>query len=155
MGEDLAFLTNVVAPEYLRTLTIGLVAGREFESRDDPAAPPVAIVNETLARRFWSDPSAAIGQRLRVGTDGWRTVIGVARDIKYSRVTERPRPYVYLPLLQTYQSSMVLHVRGISRHGHDHRPRSGAPPGPRSRPAAARSQNARRAGPGDASCFSR
>ena len=112
VGEDLAFLTNVVAPEYFRTLTIGLVAGREFESRDDAAAPPVAIVNETLARRFWSDPSAAIGQRLRVGTDGWRTVIGVARDVKYSRVTEGPRPYVYLPLLQTYQSSMVLHVRG-------------------------------------------
>ena len=112
VGEDLAFLTNVVAPEYFRTLTIGLLAGREFESRDDAAAPPVAIVNETLARRFWSDPSVAIGQRLRVGTDGWRTVIGVARDIKYSRITERPRPYVYLPLLQTYQSSMVLHVRG-------------------------------------------
>ena len=56
VGEDLAFLSNVVAPEYFRTLTIGLLAGREFESRDDAAAPPVAIVNETLARRFWSGP---------------------------------------------------------------------------------------------------
>ena len=57
MGEDLAFLSNVVGPDYFRTLRIGLLAGREFETRDDGPAPPVAIVNETLARRFWSDPA--------------------------------------------------------------------------------------------------
>ena len=39
-------------------------------------------------------------------------MIGVARDIKYSRVTEGPRPYVYVPFLQQYQPSMMLHVRG-------------------------------------------
>jgi ABC-type antimicrobial peptide transport system permease subunit len=70
------------------------------------------IVNETLARRFWGDPTAAIGKRLRVASEEWRTVIGVARDIKYSRVTEAARPYVYLPFLQAYQSNMTLHVRG-------------------------------------------
>ena len=46
-GEDLAFLFNIVAPDYFRTLKIGLVAGREFVRGDDPAALQVAIVNET------------------------------------------------------------------------------------------------------------
>ena len=66
-GEDLTFLSNIVAPDYFRTLSIGLVAGREFEGRDDMAAMPVVIVNETLARRFWGGPAEAIGKRLRVG----------------------------------------------------------------------------------------
>jgi predicted permease len=110
--EDLTFLSNVVAPNYFRTLRIRIVAGREFESRDDMAAGPVVMVNETLARRFWRDPMEAIGKRLRVASDEWRTVIGVARDIKYSRVNEAARPYVYLPFLQAYQPSMMLHARG-------------------------------------------
>jgi predicted permease len=109
--EDLAFLSNVVAPDYFRTLNIGLLAGREFESRDDAAAMPVAIVNETMARRYWGGRGEAIGKRMRVGSEGWRTVIGVARDVKYSRVSEAPRPYVYLPFLQTYQPAMMLHAR--------------------------------------------
>jgi ABC-type antimicrobial peptide transport system permease subunit len=44
----------------------------------------------------------------------WRTVIGVAQDVKYSRVNEPPRPYVYLPFLQSYQSAMYLQVRGTA-----------------------------------------
>ena len=109
--EDVTFLSNIVAPDYFRTLKIRLVAGREFENRDDAAAMPVAIVNETLARRYWGG-AEAIGKRVRVASDEWRTVIGVTRDVKYSRVTEAPRPYVYLPFLQTYQPAMMIHARG-------------------------------------------
>jgi len=110
-GEDLSFLSNVIAPDYFRTLRIELLAGREFESRDDMAATPVTIVNETLARRFWGDPITALGRRVRVASAEWRTVIGVARDIKYSRFNEKPRPYVYLPFLQVYQPAMMFHAR--------------------------------------------
>ena len=42
----------------------------------------------------------------------WRTVIGVAADVKYLRINEAPRPYLYLPFLQSYRSSMILHTRG-------------------------------------------
>ena len=73
---------------------------------------PVAIVNETLARRFWGSGQDAVGKRVRVAAGEWRTVIGVARDVKYSRVNEAPRPYVYLPFLQTSRSAMMLHARG-------------------------------------------
>jgi predicted permease len=110
--EDLTFLSNIVAPGYFRTLKIGLADGREFESRDDETAMPVAIVNETAAARFWGGAANAVGKRIRVAAGEWRMVIGVARDIKYSRINEAPRPYVYLPFLQTYQPSMVLHARG-------------------------------------------
>jgi hypothetical protein len=96
--EDLSFLYNIVSPEYFSTLRIPLVSGRAFEERDDESATPVAIVNETLARRMWQTPEAAIGKRLRSGGD-WRTIVGVVRDIKYARLTEEPRPYVYFPFL--------------------------------------------------------
>ena len=49
---------------------------------------------------------------MRVADGDWRTVIGVAADVKYSRINESPRPYFYLPFLQSYRSIMVLHTRG-------------------------------------------
>lgn len=110
--EDLVFRCNVVTSDYFRTLRIGIEAGREFARRDDGSAPQVAIVNGTFARRFWGSPLNAIGKRLRYGSGEWRTVVGVARDVKYARINENPRPYVYLPFLQSYESSMILHVRG-------------------------------------------
>jgi len=112
-GEDLALLANAVGPDYFRTLRIPLLAGRGFEDRDDDAAAPVAVVNGTLAERFWGSAANAIGKRVRLaGAGDWRTVIGVAADVKYSRINEPPRPYVYLPVLQWYRSNLILHARG-------------------------------------------
>jgi predicted permease len=113
-NEDLAFLSNTVGPDYFRTLRIALVAGRAFEERDDETAAPVAMVNNTLAERFWGGAANAVGKRIRVADESWRTVIGVAADVKYLRINESPRPYVYLPFLQSYRSSMVLHTRGTA-----------------------------------------
>ena len=95
--EDLAFLSNTVGSDYFRTLRINLMAGRAFEDRDDETAAPVAVVNNTLAQRFWGGAANAIGKRIRVADGDWRTVVGVAADVKYSRINESPRPYVYLP----------------------------------------------------------
>jgi predicted permease len=111
-GEDLAFMSNTVGPDYFRTLRIRFVAGREFEDRDDETGTPVAIVNETLAQRFWGGAAAAVGKRIRVNDGSWRTVVGVAGDVKYLRIDETPRPYLYLPLMQAYRSSMTLHTTG-------------------------------------------
>ena len=66
-GEDLAFMSNTVGSDYFRTLRITVTAGREFEDRDDETGAPVAVVNATLAQRFWGSASNAIGKRLRVG----------------------------------------------------------------------------------------
>jgi predicted permease len=113
-GEDLALMSNTVGSDYFRTLRISLVAGRSFEDRDDETAAPVAVVNHTLAQRFWGGAANAIGKRIRVGDGEWRNVIGVAADVKYSRINEAPRSYLYLPFLQSYRSSMILHTRGAA-----------------------------------------
>jgi len=111
-NEDLSMLSNAVGPSYFRTLRIPLMGGREFGERDDETSEPVAVVNRTLAERFWGDTSAAIGKKVRVGGGDWRTVVGVAADIKYVRINEAARPYIYVPFLQAYRAEAVLHLRG-------------------------------------------
>jgi predicted permease len=109
--EDLTYLTNTAAPSYFRTLRIPVLAGREFEERDDESAAPVIIVNRTLAERFWGSAGAAIGKRMRVAEGEWRTIVGVAGDVKYLLINEPPRPYFYLPFLQSYRPDMIVHLR--------------------------------------------
>jgi putative ABC transport system permease protein len=111
-GEDFAFMSNTVAPDYFRTLRVRFLAGREFEDRDDETGAPVAIVNATFAQRFFGGAAGAVGKRIRVNDGSWRTVVGVAADLKYLRIDEPPRPYLYLPLMQAYRPAMTLHTRG-------------------------------------------
>ena len=98
-----------VGSDYLRTMGIGLVSGRDFDDRDAAAMPDVGVVNETLARRYFAgrDP---IGGRVRVGTRTVR-IVGVARDGKYALITESPRPFLYVPSAQWYRPDAVLIVR--------------------------------------------
>ena len=89
-----------------------LVAGREFEESDDETAVRRwRWSTHTLAQRFWGGAATAIGKRIRVGEGDWRTVIGVAADVKYLRINEAPRPYFYVPFLQSYRSGMILHTQ--------------------------------------------
>ena len=112
--EDLSFMSNTIAPGYFRTLRVPLQAGRDFDDYDDDTSAPVVIVNNTFAERFWGGAPQALGQRLRTADGTWRTVVGVASDLKYSRINEAPRPYFYLPFLQSYRSAMILHTRGAA-----------------------------------------
>ena len=101
---------------YFATLGVPLVAGREVTAADGPSSPPVAIVNETLARRLWPG-QPAIGKRLRFGGPDrpLLEVVGVARDGKYSDLTEDSRNFVYLPERQQAGVSpdMTLLVRTV------------------------------------------
>ncbi|MHB1305452.1 MAG: ABC transporter permease [Limisphaerales bacterium] len=104
-----------VSTNYLRTLGVSLVQGRDFEARDGATAPRVAIVNETLARRLWGEEDP-LGKRLRFGRgDDVREVVGVVRNGKYFMLTEEARPFLYTPLAQHYSSPASLHVR-TDRH---------------------------------------
>ncbi|MBY0496774.1 MAG: ABC transporter permease [Cyanobacteria bacterium] len=116
--EDMMFLYNVIAPDYFRTLRIPLLAGRDFTRTDDANAAPAVIINETMARRFWQTPENAIGKRLRSGIADWRSVIGVVHDLKYSRLSEGPRPFVYYPLLQSYAPAFTIHARAAGDLAH-------------------------------------
>jgi predicted permease len=111
--EDMRLAFNVVSPEYFRTMRIALLAGREFGRSDIAAGEQVIVVNETMARRYWRTPQDAIGRRVRLAEDAGaeRTVVGVASDIKYLTLTERPMPYFYVPLAQHPRLEMMIHVR--------------------------------------------
>jgi predicted permease len=108
--------SNSVSPGYFQTMQIPLVRGRAFTESDTEASPDVAIVNETMAARFWPGQDA-IGQRFRTGRAGdgpvWQ-VVGIARDSKYLAVAEGSLPYVYMPSLQKFSSMRVLQVRTAS-----------------------------------------
>ncbi len=101
---------EVIAPRYFQTMRIPLIRGREFGEADQAQSAPVVIVNETMARRYWAGQSP-VGRRLRYGDGKWRTVIGVARDVKYSGATEPAQPWIYHPLDQRYRSGMTLVLR--------------------------------------------
>ena len=83
-------MSNSVSPGVFETLRIPIVAGRDVAWTDRRGAPAVLVVNETLARRFWS--GNAIGRRVRYGGDRGveATVVGVVRDSKYWTIVSDP-----------------------------------------------------------------
>jgi macrolide transport system ATP-binding/permease protein len=87
-----------VSEGYFATIGIPILSGREFIRNDDENAPPVAIINETLAAKYWpgKDP---IGQRLQV-KDKWMQVVGVAKLSNYRTKLEEPKPFFYVPMRQ-------------------------------------------------------
>jgi predicted permease len=110
-GEDMETALNIVSPQYFETMQIPIVRGRSFTEADRPGAPPVIIVNEAFAERYWPgiDP---LGKRVGNGPDGpFREVIGVTRTGKYNTLAEEPLPYLYLPLRQQYNAALTLHVK--------------------------------------------
>jgi predicted permease len=107
--EEMTVFYNRVGSDYLRTLGIGLIGGRDFSERDTPDSPRVAIINETMARRYWNGRTA-IGGRVRIGEETLE-VVGVAGDGKYSTVTESPRAFMYLPVQQWYRPDTVLMLK--------------------------------------------
>ena len=91
---------NFVAPGYFATLRMSLVAGRDFNEQDSQNSPGVAVVNETLARRFLPgvDP---IGRRFRRADDGTDVeIVGIVKDAKYMGLKEATRATAFMPATQ-------------------------------------------------------
>jgi predicted permease len=107
--ESMEIRISRVGPDYLRTLRNPVLAGRDIAAQDLDDSQPVAIVNRAFAERYWkgADP---IGRRVEVRSR-WRTVVGVAETARYRRLDEPPEPFVFVPLLQDYDSDVVLLVR--------------------------------------------
>jgi predicted permease len=100
---------NAVDGAYFDIVDLPLVQGRPFGALDRADAPGVVIVNETMARRFWPEGDA-LGSRVVLGGEP-REIVGVARDAKYYRLDEDPRPYLYLPVAQEELGQVTLHVK--------------------------------------------
>ena len=93
-----------ITPGYLRTLGIPLRRGRAFTERDNVlGAPPVVMINEALARRFWPDYPRGqdpVGQRISTGFDkaiGWMEIVGIMADVNDRGLAFDAEPALYLP----------------------------------------------------------
>ena len=103
--------TNVVATNYFEVMGIPIARGRSFRPSDgDDAAAPVAVVNETMARRYWADGDA-IGRQMRLGDGPPLEIVGVAKDITYYSIGETPRPYFYVPFGPVTPAGLIFHLR--------------------------------------------
>jgi len=104
-----------VLGDYFRAAGISLRAGRTFEARDAENAPGVAIVSESLARRFWPGQDA-IGKRFRWGGDTypWLTVVGVVGDVKDGALGEEAGPHTYTPLRQEGAREIERFLRSMN-----------------------------------------
>jgi len=97
-GQDPTYEYAAISPRYFATMSIPLLAGRDFTEADDAGSALVAIVNEAFANRFWPGREA-VGQRFHSGGQ-WRTVVGVAKTGLYEDIDESPRCFFYLPYRQ-------------------------------------------------------
>jgi putative ABC transport system permease protein len=108
---------NPISPEYFSTMGIRLLQGRLFTDADSDKTTTVAIINDTMARRFWPNENP-IGKRVKQGWPEWETpwreVVGVVADVKLNGITESTPLHVYLPLTQVPSDSWYLALRTSS-----------------------------------------
>jgi predicted permease len=103
---------NVVGPTYFETMKTPLLQGRSFTEADNQSSPHVAIVNQTMAERFWPNENP-IGKRFSTDEtkgDFWQ-VVGIAQNGKYGFLAEDTRPFFYVPLAQKFMSLRALQIR--------------------------------------------
>jgi putative ABC transport system permease protein len=102
---------NRVSDGYFATIRQPLMRGRDFTPGDVHTAPPVVIVNEALARRYWpgGDP---IGKHAKIGDEpAPREIVGVVKDAKFSSFGDDVAPFVFFPARQIFGPILTVHVR--------------------------------------------
>jgi predicted permease len=109
---------SAVSADYFRALGTPLVRGRFFGPSDDDQTSRVALIDETLAQRFWpnSDP---VGQRIKFGSRAsnapWMTIVGVVGNIKTDGFDQPDQPHIYLSILQSPNYAMAVYLRTDGR----------------------------------------
>jgi putative ABC transport system permease protein len=104
---------RVITPKYFETMGITLVRGEGITEQHTSNTPSVAVINETLARKYFPNEDP-IGKRINFGnpeTSPWRTIIGVARDIRQEALDEAPYSQVYCSYAQFPARTMTLVAR--------------------------------------------
>ena len=111
--DDTVVRQNIVGDDYFKAMGVPLVGGRVFQKSDTNAAQKVAVVSETMARKFYPNTSA-IGRHFGKTPDKRDEIeiVGIVKDVKYQSLTEGERAMVYFPLAQRPQpvSNLVLRV---------------------------------------------
>jgi putative ABC transport system permease protein len=111
---------RVISSDYIQTMGIAFRSGRPFNDHDTVDASPVAIVNETAARRIWPNEDP-IGKRLKRGRlesqNPWLVVVGVVGSASHTSLAVEPQPEVYVPFLQNPDRTLTLVARTAADPG--------------------------------------
>ena len=111
---------RVVSPGYFEAMRIPLRRGRLLQESDGPDAPPVAVINETMARKFWPNQDA-LGKRFKFGDPGdktpWLSIVGIVGDVRQMRLNEPPRQEMYFSYWQAKDNWMVPRDLAIRTSG--------------------------------------
>ena len=99
-----------VGPNYFKTFETPVLVGRDFTTADRIGAPKVVIINEAMARRYFSDRNP-LGKHLTVpdwnGDPSWKEIVGVVKDAQNRGLRESPTPMIYLPLFQFPDEGLI------------------------------------------------
>jgi putative ABC transport system permease protein len=102
-GQEPIVVTRIISPGYFDTMSIPLLSGRKLMDQDIATSPRVAVISETMARRFWPNENA-VGKRIAVGRirsdRDWTNVVGVVKDVRQFELTAEPKPQMYLSYRQ-------------------------------------------------------
>jgi putative ABC transport system permease protein len=112
-GEEPTAFLNTATADYFRALGIPLRQGRLFTRFDRQGAPPVVLINEALARRYWGNEDP-VGRRITARLFGQliaAEVVGVVGDVRPTGLDSEPRPEIFVPHLQFPYGSMTYVVR--------------------------------------------
>jgi len=111
-GHDVEY--RVATPSYFETMRIPLKRGRLFTDHDDAAAPPVALINEAMARAFWPGEDS-VGKRIKLGpnteTQTWIAIAGIVGDVRHFGLDTAVRPEVYRPYAASPLFAPILVIR--------------------------------------------
>jgi putative ABC transport system permease protein len=108
-GQELVADLRRISPKYLSTMGIPLLRGRTLSARDVRDAPPVILIDETLAHQCWPHQNP-LGQRMRLW-GAFREVVGVVGQVHHYGLEKQPQPTIYAPYEQMTDKAMALAVR--------------------------------------------
>jgi putative ABC transport system permease protein len=111
LGQRPIAMIQSISPDYAKTMGIAVVAGRPFTDHDDADAPPVALVNQNIVRRFWPNQNP-LGKRVTIGNlPKTFEIVGVLGDVKNSGLAVAVEPEVFAPYPQLASPLLFLSVR--------------------------------------------
>ena len=103
---------RVASPDYFAAMHTPFLAGRDFTTRDAPGAMPVAIINQSLAARYFPGENP-LGKRIKIDEAGeeWRTIVGITASMRHSGLSADADPEIFSPYLQDPWTTMAFLVR--------------------------------------------
>jgi len=112
--EDMTAYVHTAGPAYFATLRTPLVAGRDIAATDDTSRTPVAVINQTMARRYFGGANP-VGRQIKAGGIAF-TIVGVAADSKYQSLDEPAAPAFYQPVLQypASETNFLIRAAGLA-----------------------------------------